>query len=202
MSYRTPIIPTLTLKGIDKKIQDLQIEINTDLSWLDKSFGLADRIVEIKEGKEYVYPAVFESNKIDSIPMMPGDVWQSFCFWVKTEESKFDNNVDFPPKNPMITYNVSCIFYIDIRRIDNTLTYKETKSKLRDDIFNFFNKVQLSARLKQLRFIDDDITKVWEGYSLDQIDNTFKVYPKWACRMDFELSFRDGCYSTNTYTLT
>jgi hypothetical protein len=202
MSLKTPLIPNFTLKGIDAKIQIIQLKMDTDLSWVNKCFGLSDRIVESRNDKPYIYPACFESNRIDPIPLMPCDVWDSFAFWTKNGEAKFDLNDNFPPKNPIITYNVSCIFFIDIRRIDNTSTYKETKSKLIDDIFHFFNKVQLSGELVQTKFWEDDITKVYDGFSLDQVDNKFKMYPKWSCRMDFELSFRDGCYSTNTYSIT
>lgn len=194
MSYKTPTIPTLTLKGIDKKIQEIQILMDADLSWVTKCFGLADRIVEWKEG-EYVYPAVFESNTIDPVPMLPGDAWNAFSFWTKTGTAEFESNIDFAPKNPIVTYEVSCIFYADIRRIYPNDPYKESKSRLTEDIFNFFNKVKVKGRLIPIRFIDDDITKVWSGFTLDQVDNRFKMYPKWACRMDFELSFRDDCYN-------
>lgn len=199
MSYKTPIIPSLTLKGLSRKIQEIQSRLASDLSWLSKSFGLADRIVEYREGAEYVYPAVFEGNTIDPISLMPSDLYQSYCFWVY-DDSEFDTNSDFPTKNPIITNNVSCIFYMDIRRIDNVMAYAGTKSKIIEDIFHFFNTVNVSGRLIPVRFIENDITEVFSGYSLDQVDNVFKAYPKWACRMDFEFSYRDACYTSNTYT--
>jgi hypothetical protein len=203
MSYNNPINPSaLTLKGIDKKIQAFQTELDADLSWLDKSFGLADRIVEVKDEKEYIYPAVFESNTADPLQMFPNDKWKAFCFWVKNSIVKTEDqsNVTYK-RNPILTYNVSCIFYMDIHRIDNSLTYKETKSKIVEDILDFFNDVKVAGVLNLTQFIEDDITKIWDGFSIDQVDNRFKIYPKWACRLDFELSFRNGCYSTNSYTI-
>lgn len=194
MSVKTPLNPTLTLKGIDLKVQD----IRPSFSWLEKSFGLADRIVE-KEG--YTYPAVFESNQIDPISMMPCDAWKSFCFWVKDNKASVDNNIDFPPRNPIVTYKVACIFYMDIKRIDTGI-YKETKTQIREDIFNYFNKVKLAGQLVLTEVVEDDLTKIYEGFSLEQVDNKFKMYPKWAIRFNFELSYRDTCYSTNTYSTT
>src|SRR5512133_2846219 len=203
MSYAVPINPTsLTLKGLDSRIQSLQTELATDLSWLEKSFGLADRIVETREEKEYIYPAVFESNVADPIQMFPSDSWKSFCFWTKKEISKMNDTSEEPGRrNPVLTYDVSCIFYMDIRRIDNSLTYKETKSKITEDIFHFFDHAKYKGILQMTQFIEDDITKIWDGYSIDQVDNRFKIYPKWACRLDFQMQFRYGCYSTNTYTV-
>ena len=196
MSYKKPTIPSLTLKGLDKKIQEIQVLLE-DLSWLDKSFGLADRIVELKDNAPYIYPATFETNIIDPVPLMPSDTWGAYCFWT-SGDSEFDYNIEFPPKNPVITVPVSCIFYVDIRGIDSATNYKETKSKIKEDIFNFFNTMQVN-RLVSTGFIEDDITRVFAGFTIDQVDNKFKIYPRWACRMDFNLSYRDGCYTTNTY---
>ena len=197
MSYPNPINPTLSLKGIDKKIQAIQLLMN--MTWLTKSFGLADRIVELRGDKNYIYPATFEGNSRDPIPMMPGDMWDAFCFWTKTNDAEFDFADNFPPKNPLIKHKVSCIFYIDIKKVDATTSYKETKSKIREDIFHFFNNVRIDGMLVATRFTDDDITEVYKGFSIDQVDNKFMMYPKWACKMDFEISFRDACYTTNTY---
>jgi|WetSurMetagenome_2_1015567.scaffolds.fasta_scaffold00103_48 hypothetical protein len=202
MSIKTPIIPNLALKGIDAKIQEIQILMDSNLSWLVKSFGLADRIVDQKNDKPYIYPAVFESNVKDPIPLMPSDVWDSFAFWTKSGELRIDSEGSFVSKNPLITQEVSCIFYMDISKIDNVSTYKETKSKIIEDVFDFFNNVHVSAMLVPVKFIEDDITKVFDGFTLDQLDNKWKMYPKWTCRMDFELSYRDGCYSLNTYSHT
>ena len=196
MSYKNPTIPSLTLKGLDKKIQEIQVLL-TSLSWINKSFGLVDRIVGEKDGQPYIYPATFETNTIDPVNVLPSDTWGTYTFWT-AGDSDFDLNIDFPPKNPIITVPVSCIFYMDIRKIDSTTNYKETKSKVKDDIFNFFNKVQVN-RLIPTAFIEDDITRVFAGFSIEQVDNKFRMYPKWACRMDFDFSYRDDCYVLNTY---
>ena len=197
MSLNEPIIPSMTLKGLNAKIQTIQGKLE-DLTWLDKSFGLADRIVEMREDKPYVFPAIFESPVHDPISMMPCDLWGTFCFWVRSGDATFEYNDNFN-KDPLIKHQVSCIFYGDINKIETSTSYPETKSKLIEDIFHFFNTVQFSGVLLAKRFVEDDITKVYEGFTLDQLDNKFKMYPKWSCRMDFELTLRDPCYTTNTY---
>jgi hypothetical protein len=196
VSYKSPILPVLTLKGLDSKVQDIQILMHTSLSWLDKSFGLADRIVEMRDEKSYIFPATFESNTKDPIPLTPSDAWNSFSFWVKSGDTEFDK---INPQDPLITCPVSCIFYLDIHKIDPSASYKETKSKLIEDIFHFFNTVHFNGILTAKKFIEDDLTEVYKGFTIDQLDNKFKMYPKWTCRMDFELSYRDDCYSLNTY---
>jgi hypothetical protein len=202
MSYKTPTIATLTLKGLDAKIQDIQTLMANGLSWLENSFALAERIVEMRSDKPYIYPAVFVANLTDPIPMMPGDAWSSFCFWIRSGDTSFEYKTNFAPKDPMVKCKVSCIFYMDIKKIDNVLTYKETKSKIVEDILNFFGTLHFPGMLVPQKFIEDDIVEVFKGFTTDQLDNKFKMYPKWACRMDFELSYRNDCYTVNTYSTT
>lgn len=199
MSYKSPILPSLTLKGLDLKIQDIQFLISSNLLWLSKSFGLADRIVEERGDKPYIYPATYESNIKDPIPLMPGDAWNSFCFWIRSGDTSFDYKTNFAPKDPLIKSKVSCIFYMDINKIDNILSYKETKSKVTEDILNFFNTLHFSGMLVPQKFIEDDITEVFKGFTIEQLDNKFKIYPKWTCRIDFELAYRNDCYIQNLY---
>jgi hypothetical protein len=196
MSLHTPDNPSLILKGLDLKIETIKGSLS-DLTWLSKSFGLADRIVDMKDDKPYIFPVVFESNMKDPIPMTPSDDYNAFSFWVRSGDAELQSETNLT--NPLVTYPVSCIFYIDIKKLDNVSTYKETKSKLTEDIFHFFNTVQPGCLLVAKKFIEDDITKVYDGFTLEQMDNKFKMYPKWACRMDFDISFRDACYSDNTY---
>lgn len=194
MSYKDPLKPTMSaLKGIDKKIEDIKDQMS--FSWLTEAFGLADRVIV----DEAIVPACFEGNRVDPISMMPSDLYKAFCFWVKNPEVT-EVQSEYPNRFPIHTYAVGCIFYMDIRRIDNTLTYKETKSKIREDIYDFFNNVHFAGKLTYVGAVEDDLSLIYDGFS--EIDGRWKQYPKWAIRINFLLSFRDECYSTNTYTTT
>jgi hypothetical protein len=194
MSYKNPITPSLTsLKGVDKKIEDIRTQMS--FTWLEEVFGLADRV----RHNDGFIPVCFEGNRVDPISMLPSDIHKAYCFWIKEPSATAETGNNYPNRNPILTYNVSCIFYLDIRRIDNTLTYKETKSKIREDIFNFFNNVHLAGELTYTGCVEDDMDAIFADYTIDE---TYKMYPKWAIRLNFELSFRDGCYTTNTYSIT
>lgn len=194
MSYKNPITPSLTsLKGVDKKIEDIKAQMS--FTWLDKAFGLADII---RQG-ETVIPACFEGNRIDPISMLPSDLYKSYCFWVREPAAEAETENNYPNRFPVFNYNVGCIFYMDIRRIDNTLTYKETKSKVREDIFNFFNNLHFAGQLAYVGLVEDDMEAIFEGYTVEE---TYRTYPRWAIRINFVLSFRDNCYTTNSYSIT
>jgi hypothetical protein len=200
MSYKTPIVASLTLKGIDSKIQSIASHMPSTatggLSWLTHAFGLADRMVEFRDGKEFVYPAVFQDiNSKDQHSCMPNDIPDAFCFWVK-EDGKFSKN------NPIRTYyNISCIFFMDLRQIAPTANFKETKTKVRQDIIEFFRVHHYGGFgvINPVKITDDDLTQVYKGFTVSQLENIYRQLPKYAIRFDFEFSFLMECPVTNTY---
>ena len=199
MSSQTPIETTTAFKGIDLKLQNIAAAIKPHLSWLTYSFGLSDRIVELREKKPYVFPAIYQDlNSKEWVSCMPSDLYPAFAFWTKEPEAEFRDN------NPArMYYNVSVIFYLDLKHIAPTQNWKLVKSNIRQDILEVFrtHKYGGFGVLQIMRWIDDDITEVYKDFSIEQIDNIFKIYPKYALRIDFEFAFLMECSTSyNSYT--
>jgi hypothetical protein len=196
MSYKTPNIPSLTgLKGIDKKIHDIASHM-IDIPWLSYSFALANRDVSFVDGKEYVIPTCYQDlNVKDPLSMMPSDLYQAFSFWTKEPEAKFDEN------STRMLYQISCIVFCDLRNIAPTNNFKLTKSKIREDLLRFFRTHENGGfgQLNITSIIDDDITQIYKGFTLSQIDNKFRMLPKYAIRLNFDFSFLHECDNYNTY---
>jgi hypothetical protein len=195
MSYNTPTSTITGLKGIDKKIQDIASHM-TDLTWLSYAFGLANRDVTFKDGKENIIPTAYQDlNCKDPISMMPSDLYKAFSFWVKETEAKPDEN------NTRLQYKISCIFYCDLKQIAPNTNYAVTKSKIRQDILKFFRTHENSGlgQLSITSIIDDDITQIYKGFSLSQLDNKYRMLPKYAIRINFDYSFLQECEVYNTY---
>lgn len=195
MSSKTPTTSIAGLKGIDKRLQDVASHMG-DLTWLSYAFGLANRDVSYKDGKEFIFPSAYQDiNAKDPISMMPSDLYAAFSFWTKEPESEFDENAS------RMMYQVSCIFFCDLRKIAPTNNFKLTKSKIREDILRFF-RTHENAGFGQLTItslIDDDITGVYKGFTLSQIDNKYRMLPKYAIRVNFDFSFLHECETYNTY---
>jgi hypothetical protein len=201
MSYKTPNIPTITgLAGIDKRLADMSLlmpsSVATGLSWLTYAFGCSDRIVEMRENKEFIYPACYQDlNSKDPISMMPNDNWQSFCFWVNNNGTKYN------PKIPTREfYNISCIFFMDLRQIAPTDHLKATKTKIMDDIIDWFRKhtYEWNGVAILQTYLDDDISEVYKGFTVKALDNKLIQIPKYASKITFEFSNVIDCPS-NTY---
>jgi hypothetical protein len=197
MSSKTPIETTTAFKGIDLRLQNIAAAIKTHLSWLAYSFGLTDRIVELRDKKPYIYPAIYQDlNSKELISCMPSDLYTAFAFWTKEPKA------EFKPESPnRIFYNISVIFYLDLRHIAPTQNWKLVKSNIRQDILQVFRTHQFIGEgvLNMLQYVDDDITEVYKEFSIEQVDNKFKMYPKYALRIDFEHSFLMECQVNNIY---
>ncbi len=196
MSYKTPAYNTLTgLKGIDKRIETIAGHM-TDLTWLSYSFGLTERDVSFKDGKENIIPTIYqEINAKDPLSLMPSDLYDAFSFWVKEPEGIFSSN------STRLKYKVSCIFFCDLKQIAPSDNYKVTKTRIRQDILRFFRTHENAGfgQLNIISIIDDDITQVYKGFTLNQIDNKYRMLPKYAIRVNFELSFLHECESYNSF---
>jgi hypothetical protein len=200
MSYKTQVPASITgLKGIDGRIQTIAVHmpngVTGGLTWLTYAYGLSDRIVEFREGKEFIYPAVFQDiNSRDYHSCMPNDLPAAFSFWTK-EDAKIND----PARG---YYNISCIFFMDLRQIAPTNNFKLTKSKIRQDILEWVrvHKYMGVGVWDLVKITDDDITQVYKGFSVNQLDNIVRQLPKYAIRLDFTFSFILECPVTNSYS--
>lgn len=195
MSYKFPVQTTNSFKDLEDKLQGFSFELQGKLAWLSHGFGLADRVVDSRDEKPYIFPAIYQDiNKKDALSMMPSDLYNAFCFWVKDEEIKINDW-------SRLIVKVSCIFYCDLRNIAPTENWKLTKTKIRQDILEAFRQVQYSGLgvLNPESIIEDDLTTIYDGFSIEQVDNKYKMLPKYAARVNFEFGLLRDCSSFNSY---
>lgn len=198
MSYTTPVETTTSFKDLEVKLQGYSAAIKAKLSWLTYAFGLADRVVEFKDGKAKVFPAIYQdTNKKELLSLEPSDLHQAFCFWVKDEEVETEEN-----NWSRLIINVSLIFYMDLRDIAPSENWKLTKTKIRQDILEAIRQTKYSGLgvLEPVSIIEDDITSIYDGFTMEQIDNKFKIYPKNALRINFRFGYLRECGAFNTYS--
>lgn len=198
MSYTTPVETTTSFKDLEVKLQGYSSAIKGKLSWLTYAFGLADRTTKFDDKKSFVFPAIYQdTNAKDPLSLMPSDLHQAYCFWTADSDQVFDEY-----NWSRIRYNVALIFYMDLRDIAPTDNWKLARTKLRQDILKAIRETHYSGLgvLNPVSMVEDDIVKVFEGFSIDEIDNIYKTYPKWAMRINFEFGLLRECSSSyNTY---
>ena len=207
MANRSPRIKTYNYaEGIDSKIETLQNILSDNLLWLDHSFGLATPVKRNEKDRLIEIPVAFVDNTSDPIDLrpFPDDLYRSYSFWDMKDPAviKYSEGQEFSSrKYSIIQYEIACIFVVDCKKIDNQLTYKETRSHLRDEIFKVFEDystdIPFAFYIKNI--FERDINKIFDGYTLDEPEKI--ISPYYAFRVEGLLEFKRKCPISYTYSV-
>jgi len=207
MPYKIPNIPTFTLKGVDAKIQELQVILGDNLSWLGYSFGLCEHATRKENGEVIRYPAQWSTNKTDYMDLrpFPNDTY-SYAFWDIEDPAEvvYDEGMQVGKRKfAHYRYTVACIVVVDINQIDNSSTFNETKSKLRQDIINVFetktDMIKFTSTFWITGIYEHDIIQIFKGFNINKPEEW--KFPYQAFRIEGQLSFKRACPVSNTYTI-
>jgi hypothetical protein len=184
---KKPAVPIFTLQGVDAEIQKIQDLMTFD--WLDYAFGAAETLYR----EDKVFPGAFVNNVSDSVDLSPNDQYGNYCFWTYSEpgEYLYNGGSEYRKvRKSRITYNVSCIFFIDLHSSSN---WKEEKTKKRQDVIDFFdNLTGYPGTIVPTEIIDHSIIDVFEGFELDA-DPKMLYLPYYGIRVNFELTYQNEC---------
>lgn len=195
MSYSTPKVPTLAApKRIHSVIQDLQLLLDSELSWLEYSFGAALPMEKSVNNKTWKYPAVYQGSK-EYLNVLPNDTLQSYCFWLVNDpevyEGVFPNSRGF--YNPTAT--VSLIVYFDQRRINNTKDYDQTEELL-DEVLGVL--IRKTYKVKKIGLITVNrvyrrVENIFEGFTIDNVNEQLLGIPWGGFRIECEIKYKEQC---------
>ena len=171
----------------DKPIQALQDALG-ELTWLDHIFGRSERLVQMKNGRKVFSPNVYQ-GKNEYISLMPDNTkLGSYCFFVLDEpqvvgsDSGYYNRLRAP---------FSLVVWVDMRKIEgddarNTEYVKETLLKTIRKAYVRSGKVELNKVYQRAE-------NVFEGYSLDEVDNQYLMQPFAGFRITGEMIVDEEC---------
>jgi len=194
MSYVKPTVPIFTgLKNIDLRLQNMAIYLGKEISWLDYSFGLADRITQQRD-EPYIFPAAWMSNTVDPFDCLPNDQY-TYSFWLAGDLTSIEyDDIYSVNKIPLIQQDVSVIFFVDLRHVSKSSSYNITRSQCRQDIMDSLNVMSgIDANFEPREYIENDMKQIYDGFSIEAVDNQKKELPFWAIRINGILSFRPDC---------
>jgi len=207
MSNKSPRIPEFTLQGIADKIQTLQSTLDSNLSWLDHSFGLAERYEKLVDDETHIIPMAYIDNTSDPIDLRPWpyDSYDSYAFWHVEDPGEViypNEGLDLAIRKYAIwEYQVACIIMANPKIIDDS-SYNETKSELKQDILEVFqNNPDITFGFRITQVFERDIIKIFAPYTIEKSQEVLK-YPFVAFRFDGMLQFKQKCPVSNTYSVT
>ena len=168
MQYKVPRIPSFTgLEGIDLRVQQIQEKLDSELSFLQYSFGACNyELKQVGEDIETI-PVCYVDNHSDPLDMRPflDDAHNSYCFWdVGEPEIDYFGNLS-PRAFPTFQYPVACIFVVNLDSVN--ADSKVAKSLVRQNILNFFGaSLRFKGNFQIAGMIDNDIESIYEGFDI------------------------------------
>lgn len=174
---------------LDRVIGQIQTALADNLPWLNYAFGKAERNKKDIDGRVYYLPTVYVGkNEYEEIT--PDDLKlgnHSFC---TIEEPQFVEWVN--GQNNRLRAYINVIVWVDMRTIEPT--DERNKELVKRDILRTLNgKVNLKDGSFKITQIWERAENVYDGFSLDEINNQFLMHPYCGWRFRGEMTITDYC---------
>lgn len=176
-------------KLFDRVIQDLQQGLADNLSWLDYSFGRAERLIKDIEGRRIYTPNVYVGDN-DYELVLPDTVkFGNYAFWVLDEPREVVNE---SPIEIRLTVPASLIIWVDMRKVGQETDERNTEAVIE----------QVMMTLKQIRIYKGAFTvgriyekaeNVFAGFTLDEVQNQFMMAPYYGWRFYGDMMIKNDC---------
>lgn len=174
---------------IDKIITQLQDNLKAKLSWLDYSFGRAQRLVKKENGKDVHYPAVhIGSGEYQNV--FPDDTLGNYSFFFIEDPQE----IDFRPNafnNVKVKY--ALIFWMNL---DNIFAGSEDRNteEIKAQIIRIITReTHLSIGRIDVRQVFEQAGNIYKGFYLNELDSQFLTQPYAGFRFEGQISMWEEC---------
>ena len=172
----------------DRIIQDLQDALGS-LGWLNHIFGRSERLVKMKDGMRYYTPNVY-AGKDNYIQLLPDNTdLGNYCFFVMDEPQTvtLPMGVQNRVKAPF-----SLIVWVDMRKVGATYDDRNTEY-LKEQLVKTIRKGWVKSGSVTIEKIYEKAENVFQGYSLDEVDNQYLMSPFAGFRISGEMQIDEEC---------
>lgn len=180
-----PANPTLT----DEVIAQIQDVLKAKLSWLDYSFGKAQRLTELKDRKKRYFPGVHIANG-RYINVFPDQGLGNFSFF-KAEDPQ---TVNFIPHNSnTVKTPCSIIFWFNLNDVFSNSPDRNIEAVKAQILKILTSELFLTAGRISVFKIYEYAENVYKGYSIDEIESQFLMQPYAGIRFECEILTVEKC---------
>ena len=175
---------------LDTVIEQMRIWLSGALPWLDAAHGRAERIVKFDNTGRRVYlPVEYTGEGNDYVPLTPDSGEGNFCFfWVGDPQA-----VDLSDRlQAAIKARCSLIFWWDYRRIFEACGIRDREAVKRQVLDALGSMVLRNGRFAAEKLYEL-AENIYQGFTLDEIDNQFLMHPYGGLRVEGEISATGNC---------
>ena len=175
----------------DKVIQYLQDALG-GISWLDHVFGRSERLVVLRDGVRKYSPNVYRGRG-EYISLLPDNTkLGNYCFFVLEEPQ----TVTVPMQQlNRVKAPFSLIVWVDMRKVGADDDDRNTEF-IKDQVLETIRKAWIKKGSVTVERIYDRAENVFNGYSLDEVDNQYLMSPFAGFRFTGEFITDEDCVIT------
>lgn len=195
MNYNNPDILSLSAPtGFDYAIESIRSALSA-ISWLTKSFGRAWQFKEHSGDKILTIPKVFQGQTDDKhgeyLNVLPNDNLNAQSFIFATSPEKWDQFNRF--EGSMKSRDIAIVFWVNMKEIDETKNYIFTDD-LKADVEYILKSHPNVLSLE--RYYDEKASEIFSGWSIDEVNTQYLMYPYAGMRFELTLSYPENCDSS------
>ena len=172
----------------DRVIQGLQDALG-DIAWLNHIFGRSERLVKMKDGMRYYTPNVYY-GKDEYIQLLPDNRdLGNYCFFVMEEPQ----TVTYPMGiQNRVRAPFSLIVWVDMRTVGATYDDRNTE-QLKEQVLKTIKRGWIKHGAVTVEKVYERAENVFQGYSLDEVDNQYLMSPFAGFRLTGEMQIDEEC---------
>ncbi len=188
----TEFFPRITTPYLfDKVIRELQQALKEGLPWLENSFGRVERrVTEVNERRLYV-PAIYQEDGQYGI-MLPDDRLGCYSFFVMHDPQEVLNRMQTEVR---IKSPFSLIVWFDLRRVEKVMNLPDQRNTeiVKEQVLSVVNTAFPKKGSVTVQRIYERAENVFEGFTLDEVQNQFLMSPFAGFRFYGELIVTNDC---------
>lgn len=175
----------------DKVIEELAQDMKDNLAWLDASYGRAERLVKTIDGKRIYTPNVYKGGDQYEL-LLPDDRLGCFSFFVLHEPQEVLNRMQMEVR---LKAPFSLIVWVDMRRVERTMQMPDERNSeyIKEQVLSVISRARLSKGSVAVTKIYERAEHVFEGFSLDEVQNQFLMSPFAGFRFYGEMIVTNDC---------
>lgn len=175
----------------DKVITELAEDLKTKLPWLAYSYGRAERLVKIIEGKRIYTPNIYLGDDQYDV-ILPDDRRGCYSFFVLSEPQDVLNRMQTEVR---IKSPFSLIVWVDMRIVEKTMNMPDERNTeyIKEQVLSAISTARLHKGSVSVSRIYQRAENVWDGFTMDEIQNQYMMSPFAGFRFTGEMIVTNDC---------
>ena len=172
----------------DRCICSLQDGLVKELPWLDHCFGRVERLVKETNGMRRYTPNIY-LGKDEYLQLLPDQGLGNFCYFVMDDPEDVQWNVG---ERSRLQGTFSLVVWVDMRTIEDDDT-RNTEAVKAQILRALNGGIWVRSGSISVAEIYSRAENVFNGFTLDEVDNQFLMSPFAGWRFEGTITINDEC---------